>query len=296
MQLAAEISATLLLMAAVPVLVKLVAANAITIGIVRLAIATAGVGAWVAGSGQWHGLRAADWRALASIGSLFALHWLTYFVAIKISSASIAAIGASTFGVHLVVLGWLVGHHRVRGVDVVAVTLAVAGTLLVAPEWHLGESGTRGLLLAAASAFVYAVLPLLHQRHAHLPSRVRALGQFGFALPWFLALGPWANWQLAGIDWLWLAVLGVACTLVAHTLWTHLSTVLPTLVTSVVFYLQVPVALLLSVTVLGDRVTLPMLTGAGLIVGGNVLALRVPRGTSIARRPLSAPDADQAAP
>ena len=68
-------------------------------------------------------------------------------------------------------------------------------------------------------------------------------------------------------------VLAVVCTLVQHTLWTRLTTRLPTLTTSVLFYLAVPVTLVLGVTVLGERVSGWMLGGAALIVSGNLLAL-----------------------
>src|SRR3712207_8980555 len=52
---------------------------------------------------------------------LFFAHWLTLFFAIKASSASIAAIGQSTYGVHLLLLGALFVDHRPRLSDIVAV-------------------------------------------------------------------------------------------------------------------------------------------------------------------------------
>ena len=58
-----------------------------------------------------------------------------------------------------------------------------------------------------------------------------------------------------------------------HTLWTRLTTRLPTLTTSVLFYLAVPVTLVFGVVLLGERVSEWMLAGAGLIVSGNPLAL-----------------------
>ena len=272
-RLAIEIAATVLLMGAVPVIIRHVTADVVTIGILRLAVASIFMGAWLAARRTSLALAGSDWRALAIIGTVFACHWLLYFLGIKMSSASVAAIGASTFGIHLVVLGWVIGHHRVRPLDLAAVALAVAGTLLVVPEWRAGGRATQGLLLTIVSAFLYAFLPILHQRHAHMPSRVRAFGQFIFALPLFLVLAPWSSWQLPASDWIWLAVLTVGSTFVAHTLWTHLSTVLPTLTTSVVFYLYVPVSLALGAATLGERITRAMLAGAALIIGGNLLAL-----------------------
>jgi drug/metabolite transporter (DMT)-like permease len=177
-----EIAVTVLLMGAVPVIVRHTSANLVTIGIVRLAIAAAGILIWLAVRPVPARLSGRDWMALALVGFLFGAHWLAYFASIKMASAAIGAIGASTFGIHLVVLGWLIGHHEVRPADLAAVGLAILGSLLVAPDWSLTSRATMGLALAVLSAFLYAFLPIIHQRHAHLPSRIRVLGQFGFAL------------------------------------------------------------------------------------------------------------------
>jgi drug/metabolite transporter (DMT)-like permease len=270
---AIEAAATILMMGAVPIIIRHIAANPWTIGLVRLGVAAAGIATVIAITRRWVTPTPREWRALALIGLLFGAHWALYFLSIKASSAAIAVIGQSTFGVHLVVLGWLIGHHRVERADLLAVGLAVAGSLMVAPRWSLQNRDTLGLLLGIVSAFFYAFLPILHQRLAHLSSATRVLGQFVFALVVFLPALPAANWRLSAHDWFWLMVLAVVCTLVQHTLWTRLTTRLPTLTTSVLFYLAVPVTLVLGVTVLGERVSGWMLGGAALIVSGNLLAL-----------------------
>lgn len=63
------------------------------------------------GHGGIHGFR--NWFDLFIIGAIFGLHWLTYFLSIKLSSASIGVIGVSTFGIHLLILNWLVKGQRV---------------------------------------------------------------------------------------------------------------------------------------------------------------------------------------
>jgi drug/metabolite transporter (DMT)-like permease len=270
---ALEAAGTIVMMGAVPIIIRHVSANPWTIGLVRLGVATTGMALLVAAARRWVTPAPREWRALALIGLLFGIHWALYFLSIKISSAAIAVIGQSTFGVHLVVLGWVIGHHQVERADLVAVGLAVAGSLMVAPRWSLQDADTLGLLLGIVSSFFYAFLPILHQRLSHLSSAMRVLGQFSFGLLVFLPSLPAAEWQLPAGDWLWLMVLAVICTLVQHTLWTRLTTRLPTLTTSVLFYLAVPVTLVFGVVLLGERVSGWMLAGAALIVSGNLLAL-----------------------
>jgi drug/metabolite transporter (DMT)-like permease len=268
-----EATVTILMMGAVPIIIRHTAANPWTIGLVRLGVATAGMALIIKLTRRWATPTSRETRALALIGLLFGAHWALYFLSIKTSTAAIAVIGQSTFGVHLVILGWLIGHHRVERTDLVAVACAIAGSLLVAPRWSLRKQDTVGLLLGILSAFFYAFLPILHQRLSHVSSAMRVLGQFVFGLLVFLPSLPAADWRLSAHDWFWLMVLAIVCTLVQHTLWTRLTTRLPTLTTSVLFYLAVPVTLVFGVVLLGERVSGWMLAGAALIVSGNLLAL-----------------------
>ena len=269
----AEASFTILLMGCVPVIIRHTDANPWTIGIVRLVVALAGLVALMQATRRWRRLSWREWRALALIGVLFGAHWAFYFLSIKASSAGIAVIAQATFGVHLVLIGWVIGHHAVTRLDLVAVAMAVTGSLLVAPRWSMQNQDTVGLLLGICGAFFYAFLPILHQRLAHISSLMRVFGQFLFGLAVFLLFLPQAEWRLGRSDWFWLLVLGVLCTLIQHTLWTRITTRLSTLTTSVLFYMAVPVTLLLGVVLLHERVTPWMVAGATLIVSGNVLAV-----------------------
>jgi drug/metabolite transporter (DMT)-like permease len=270
---ALEAAVTILLMGLVPIIIRHTTANAWTIGLIRLGVAASGLALLLTAWSRWVKPTSREWRTLLLIGGLFGMHWTLYFSSIKVASAGIAVIGQSTYGIHLVVLGWVTGHHHVTRTDLTAVALAVLGSLMVAPSWSLADRGTFGLLMGLVSAFCYAFLPILHQRIARLPSTVRAFWQFALALPVFLLFLPRARFDLPAADWMWLAVLAVVCTLVQHTLWTRVTTRMPTLTTSLLFYMAVPVALTLAVTVLGEHLSVQMLTGASLIVLGNLLGI-----------------------
>jgi drug/metabolite transporter (DMT)-like permease len=107
-----------------------------------------------------------------------------------------------------------------------------------------------------------------------MPALTRAAGQFIFGLMVFLLFIPFSEWSLTTQDWLGLAFLGILCTLVSHTLWVRVTTILPTTTTSALYYLYVPVSLFLSVVVLGEKVNASMMGGAALIIAANVLGIR----------------------
>lgn len=269
----AEALVALILFGAIPVVVKLISANPWTIGVFRLTIAAAGIFliAWMRGSLQRLPLR--DVVRVAVIGAFFFGHWITYFLSIKASSASIAAIGLSTYGIHLLILGSLFGRARLHAIDVVAVLLAAAGAVAIVPSFDLRNEVTFGMLLATVSATMYASLPILHRRWAHIPNTLRTLGQFGFALLLFLLFLPKTEWTLRPLDWGGLLFLAFGSTLVGHTLWVRVTTRLSPPVTSIIYYGNLPFAIGLSVLVLHEPLTPRIILGAVLIVGGSLLGL-----------------------
>ena len=276
-----EASIALFFFGCIAVVVKFVSANPITIGIARLAITVTILLPLLAMSGRLKGISRTEVRPLAVMGVVFALHWLAFFFSIKVGSASIATIGLSTYGVHLVVLGWFFNHGRITPVDLFVLALAVVGSVLVVPEFNVRNQEVLGLGLGVLSGFFYAFLPILHQRNSHISAFTRALGQFTFALIVFLLFWPLSEWNLTARDWLGLAFLGILCTLVGHTLWVRVTTTLSTRTTSVIYYLYVPVSLVLSVVVLRERVGAAMISGAGLIILANVVGVfhHVKRGS-----------------
>ncbi len=262
-----------MLFGCIPVVIRYVSANPYTIGIVRLVIATAGIALVMRDRHALRALPRADLARLAVIGSSFFAHWLAYFLAIKTSSASIGTIGLSTYGIHRLILGALFGGSKFSAIDLLAVALAVAGAVVTVPELSLKNDATLGMLLGVVSAIFYATLPILHQRWAHMSSSVRAFGQFGVALVLFLLFLPKAQWNLRPIDWAGLAFLGLGSTLVGHGLWVRVTTRFRPATTSILYYASVPIALALSVLVLGEPLTPRIALGAALIIGGSLVGL-----------------------
>jgi drug/metabolite transporter (DMT)-like permease len=270
---AVEAFIALLLFGCIPVVVKLIAANPYTIGLFRLAIATSVLAAFMALRGQLRRVSRGDLLRLAVIGFLFGGHWLSLFFAVKVSSASIGAIGLSTYGVDLLLLGILFAGERPRVFVIVAVMLAAMGAVLVVPAFDLRNSTALGMLLACASALMYASLPLLHQRWSHIPTSTRTLGQFAFALLFFSLFVTRTNWNLAPRDWAGLIFLAVGVTLIAHSLWVRLTTRLSPSTTSILYYGNIPVTLALSVAVLREPLTLRTMSGAALIIAAGLIGL-----------------------
>ena len=260
-----------LTMSLVPVLVKSTAANETVIGITRLAIAALAFTPFVVAGGRLRLLDARQWRQLALIGLVFAVHWYTYFMSIKLATPAIAALTITTYGVQYLLLAWWFNGERAGPAEWLAIALCFTGCWLVTPRFDLADDVSLGILIGLFSALLYAALPLLHQRISAVGTAERSWGQFSVALLCFLPLWGIGNWDaLAPRDWGIIAALGLVCTVVAHGLWVKASTELPAIFTSMIFYLYLPLAMLASVLALDEPMTARKLLGAGLVIATSI--------------------------
>ena len=274
------------LFGSVPACIRLVTLDSIAIGIVRLGLGALGMAAIMAAQrrstrGEFRAEVRREWWPLAAMGLFFGLHWLTYFLSIKWSSASIGTLGFSTYGAQLPLLGWALGFGRPTRAALAGVALAFLGTWLCLPPHDWSQTGASvwqsnvaiGMAIGVASGTTYAALPLLHQRHAHMDHEIRTWAQFMFALPVFGVLAPWSHWTFGWSDF-WLVIhLGLVVTLIGHLLWVKATTELPLETTSLLSYFQVPVTLAMNWLIIADELPPAMLAGATLIVLANMLAL-----------------------
>ncbi len=254
--------------------------NAYTLGIVRLVLASLGMTLLLIVQRELtlERMRSWDrrtWWSMLSVGFMFGLHWLLFFLSIKLASAAIGAIGFSTYGLHLLLLGWILGFGRVSVLDVVGLALACYGTYLLIPEFSLENDQTLGLIIGILSGLAAAVLPLLHQHNAEIDANLRAWGQFTFALPVFLLCWPLTDWQILPRDIPLILYLGLGIALVGHGLWVHVTSVLSTTIISVLSYLYLPTSLMFGFLLLGDseRLSGRSLVGTICVLMANALVL-----------------------
>lgn len=263
-----------------PACVRAVSLNTSTQGIVRLGLASMGMTIYLLIRGK---LTLAEvkswdrqtWRTLVLVGFAFALHWLTFFSSIKLANAAIGAIGFSTYGLHLLLLGWLLGFGRVTWLDLLGLLLACAGTYLLIPEFSFKNDYTVGLLVGIFSGLAAAVLPILHQQNAAIDVDLRTWGQFTFALPPFFLLWPYTDLTIIPKEIPLILWLGLGIALVGHGMWVHVTTVLSTTTVSILSYLYLPTSLVFGYLMLGDseRLTGPMLVGTVLVIVANGLVM-----------------------
>lgn len=268
-----EAALSLILMAGVPVCIKFTSADIYTIGFFRLSVAVVLILIFLSPLRNIaRTINRSMVQSLVLIGGVFALHWFSYFTSIKMSTASMGILGTSTYGIHLIFLGWIFRNNKPGVFDVFAVIIAITGTWLVVPEISLSNRTTAGLLIAIFSGFCFALLPILHQKNQHIPDGLRMFGQLFGAWVVFLFFLPATHWELDQNDWWALLYLAVPGTFITHWLWIRVTTRISTTITSIIFYLIIPMTMLISHFWLNEPMPLEKISGAVLIVSGNLLS------------------------
>lgn len=235
----------------------------------------------------WRGWRAMSGRlalAYAAIGLVVAAHWLTFYGAIKLSNASIAATCMALAPVFQAALEPLIGGGRINPRELMLGIAVIPGVALVAGG--VSSSYRLGLAVGALSAALSAVFGALNKR---LVLRGDALAITGLELgagallltlaaPLMPHDGP-AFVLPALRDFGLLAILAVACTLVPFTLALVALRQLSAFATALAVNLEPVYAIVIAIVLLGEQRELSpaFYAGVAIILGAVLIYPRLVR-------------------
>ena len=84
-------------------------------------------------------------RVLLASGIFLAVHWVTFFLAVKVGGVAVATLGFASFPAFIALLDVLVFRERIGAGEGTLLTLVTLGLILVTPSFDFGNSGTIGL-------------------------------------------------------------------------------------------------------------------------------------------------------
>jgi len=220
-----------------------------------------------------------NWRQRGGLlfgGLLLGGHWLTFFIAVKIAGVGIATLGFTSFPAFTLLLEGVLFRERTRPVEFALVGLVCAGLVLVTPAFDLASENTVGLLYGILSGLLFALLSLLNRAVTRGIDPVQAaLWQNGIILLCLLPLSWNSLPEVPPLDWLWLVLLGVFCTGLAHSLFVASLKVLKARTTSVIFALEPVYGIAFAWWLFNERPTLGMAAGGALIILATVITNRL---------------------
>ena len=235
-------------------------------------------------------------------GFLLAVHWITFFMAVKVGGVAVATLGFASFPAFIALLDVVLFRERIGRAEGTMLALVTLGLVLVTPSFDVGDQGTVGLLWGLASGLSFAGLAICNRRgnrgmdaiqvafwqNLVVALLVLPLLGLGLAPPQIAHSQAPSSWVTgaAAIDlvsWFWLAVLGVLCTGLAHTLFVKSLEALDARSAGMIIALEPVYAIACAWWLFDEEPSGRMLVGASLIILATVL-LAMGHTPSVARK------------
>ena len=223
-------------------------------------------------------------------GFLLAVHWITFFMAVKVGGVAVATLGFASFPAFIALLDVVLFRERIGRAEGTMLALVTLGLVLITPSFDVGDQGTVGLLWGLASGLSFAGLAICNRRGnrgmdaiqvafwQNLVVALLVLPLLGLGLVPPQVAHSQATSSLvtggAAIDWaswFWLAVLGVLCTGLAHTLFVKSLEALDARSAGMIIALEPVYAIACAWWLFGEEPSGRMLVGASLIILATVL-------------------------
>lgn len=209
-------------------------------------------------------------------GFLLAVHWITFFMAVKVGGVAVATLGFASFPAFIALLDVVLFRERIGRAEGTMLALVTLGLGLVTPSFDVGDQGTVGLLWGLASGLSFAGLAICNRRGNRGMDAIQVAfwQNLLVALLVLPLLGLGLVGGAAAIDlasWFWLAVLGVLCTGLAHTLFVKSLESLDARSAGMIIALEPVYAIACAWWLFGEEPSGRMLVGASLIILATVL-------------------------
>ncbi|WP_050577355.1 DMT family transporter [Pseudomonas cremoricolorata] len=252
-------------------------ASIITFGRATFAFIALG---FVAGLKGTRLLDALSWRnapVLALTGTLLAVHWVTFFIAVKVGGVAVATLGFASFPAFIALIDRLCFAERIGGGEILLLLLVSTGLVLVVPSFDTLDDGTLGLLWGLASGLAFALLAVVNRRHTQSMKALQTAFWQNVVVAMLMA--PFAfshlpSTQLGTTDWTSLALLGIFCTGLAQVMFVKSLDGLPARSAGMIIALEPVYAIIGAWWLFAEQPSLRMAAGAALVVAASVLSAR----------------------
>ena len=217
--------------------------------------------------------RKKDLLGFVCMGAVLALHWVSFFHSIQISTVAIALLTFSSFPIFVTFLEPFVFDERLHAMDIVIAVVVCSGLLLVVPEFTLSNNLTLGVIWGTFSGFTFAVLSIMNRKYvASYSALVVTLLQDVVACLILLPFVGSAVLSLTTGNWGGLILLGVVFTALAHALFIRGMRVVTAQLASIIACLEPVYGILFALMLLQEVPSSREIMGGGVIIGAIVYA------------------------
>ena len=205
-------------------------------------------------------------------GMAMGINWILLFEAYKHTTVSVATLSYYFAPVIVTIVCPILFKERLTAKQIVCFVMSTFGLVLITGIGEVGK-GTDflGILFGLGAACFYATVVLLNKFIKNVEGIHRTFLQFLSAIliliPYVLMTSGITMDSLGGIGWVNLLIVGLIHTGVTYCLYFSSLKELPGQKAAILSYIDPLVAVLISVTVLGEKMTVSQALGGILILG-----------------------------
>lgn len=204
------------------ILGKLISVDALHLTTIRMFVASLGLyGFYWFSKNKAQALNGKTLIKVCGVGVLMAIHWFTFYHAIKISNVSVALACFSATTLFTSLIEPLVEKRRIYWIEVLLGLIIIIGLSII---FQFEFRYYKGIIVGVFSAFVISIATVINrqlvQQHNHTYMSIIELAVGAvFLLSIFMVQGGSIPElvNMAAIDWFWLIILSLVCTSYAFT-------------------------------------------------------------------------------
>ena len=164
-----------------------------------------------------------DMLKIFGVGTIVAIHWVTFYGSVKYANVSVALVCFSATGFFTAFFEPLILKRRISLIEVLLGLMAIAGIYIIF-DFH--PQYKMGIIFGIISAMGSALFPIYNKKLLILYSpKILMLYELGgglialtFLVPLYLIQFPATYYSPTTTDWLWLLVLAWLCTVLSFDL------------------------------------------------------------------------------
>lgn len=206
-------------------------------------------------------------------GLLLSAHWISFFIAVKSAGVAIATLGFAAFPAFTVLLEGIFYHEQASRREWLLIVTVSIGLILITPEFNFSSQATTGLLWAIVSGFLFSALSVNSRSYVGKvePAQTACWQNFIVALS-LLPFAAFSIAQVRALDWFWIALLGVLCTAISHTLFVRSLSAVKVRTAALAYTLEPIYSIALAWLIFAETPTFGMWVGGFLIVAAIVMS------------------------
>ena len=205
-------------------------------------------------------------------GIAMGINWILLFEAYKYTTVSLATLSYYFAPVIVTVVCPFLFHEKLTGKQILCFVMSTAGLVLITGIGDIGSgSDFFGILFGLGAAVFYSLVILLNKFIKNVEGIPRTFLQFLSAIviliPYVILSGGMTLGKMNVVNWINLLIVGVIHTGVIYCMYFSSLKELPGQEAAILSYIDPLVAVLISVTVLGEKITFEQVVGGLLILG-----------------------------